>query len=229
MKRGKEKETHPRVEYRHAWLSEDQLAVIYTAYTRLTGRRVYPAVRKLLVLAARKHGNDTIPLARLIYDEHGVDDLLRRLIDHPPRVDGEVSASTSVSGLTVEAPSEVHQRDIAAPWTHAELGELLPTIPPTGTHTSGGSFVTENRSGDVDGGDDRGSADAATPERELSIEDDYPRSAWDVELPAEWSARPVSRATSRRTRRATGRLPRRGQPLRAADRRPPRDGPERCP
>jgi hypothetical protein len=66
-------------------------------------------------------------------------------------------------------------------------------------------------------------------QRSLDIEEDYPRSAWDVEPPAEWSMRPASRATSRRIRRATGRLPRRGQPLRAAGRRPPRDGPERCP
>jgi hypothetical protein len=66
-------------------------------------------------------------------------------------------------------------------------------------------------------------------QRFLDIEEDFPRSAWDVEPPAEWSMRPASRATSRRIRRATGRLPRRGQPLRAAGRRPPRDGPERCP
>jgi len=57
------------------------------AYTAITGRRVFRGPHRLLILAARLHGPDTIPLLGELYREGGVDDLLRRLIAHPPRLD----------------------------------------------------------------------------------------------------------------------------------------------
>ena len=86
-KNGKEDEKGPlpRVEYRHAYLTEDALAPIYAAYQALTGRRVFDGVRKLLVLNARVHGPDLIPLMGDLHAQHGVDDLLKRLLNYPPR------------------------------------------------------------------------------------------------------------------------------------------------
>jgi hypothetical protein len=57
------------------------------AYTAVTGRRVFGGPHRLLILAARLHGPDTIPLLGKLYREGGVDDLLRRLIAYPPRLD----------------------------------------------------------------------------------------------------------------------------------------------
>lgn len=56
------------------------------AYAAVTGRRVFRGPHRLLILAARLHGPDTIPLLRELYREGGVQDLLARLIAYPPRV-----------------------------------------------------------------------------------------------------------------------------------------------
>ena len=89
MREKKEKEegkgSRPRIEYRHPYLTEDALAPTYAAYQTLTGRSVFDGVRKLLVLNARVHGPDLIPLMKDLHAQHGVDDLLKRLLSHPPR------------------------------------------------------------------------------------------------------------------------------------------------
>jgi hypothetical protein len=70
------------------------------AYTALTGRKVWRSVLKPLILAARLHGPDTIPLLRELYGEGGVQDLLARLLACPPRLaphpDYNISALSSI-------------------------------------------------------------------------------------------------------------------------------------
>jgi hypothetical protein len=63
-------------------LAEQELCLAYEA---LTGRRVWPKMLPLLRVIHRRHGPDTIRLLGDLYEEGGVQDLLLRLRDYPPR------------------------------------------------------------------------------------------------------------------------------------------------
>jgi hypothetical protein len=106
--------SHPPVEYRYPYITEDALAQVYIAYQALTGRKVFDRVRLLLILNARFHGPDLIPLMKDLYAQHGVDDLLKRLLDHPPRLTSpgqDASDATSAGGTSATSASETCPRD----------------------------------------------------------------------------------------------------------------------
>ena len=77
---------------------ERDLSVAYTAHT---ARRVFRGPLRLLILAARLHGPDTVSLLRELYQEGGVQDLLARVIAYPPRLDPHPDYAVST-----EVPSE---------------------------------------------------------------------------------------------------------------------------
>ena len=115
------KGSRPRIEYRHPYLTEDALAPIYAAYQTLTGRSVFDGVRKLLVLNARVHGPDLIPLMGEVHAEHGVDDLLKRLLNHPPRqVSLAPQATTVGSAEGADADSASASRPDEVTFTRAQ-------------------------------------------------------------------------------------------------------------
>ena len=123
------KGSRPRIEYRYPYLTEDALAPIYAAYSALTGRGVYKGVRNYLVLNARVHGHDLIPLMTDLHAQYGVDDLLKRLLHHPPRqVLSAPQPATAESAQRVDpengssSPDEVRftsEQEIA--WRVAEM------------------------------------------------------------------------------------------------------------
>src|SRR5664280_1123078 len=77
-------------------LEEQELCL---AYEVLTGRRVWPKMLPLLRVILRRHGPDTISLLRELFEERGVQNLLIRLRDYPPRLnpDSDVARSTLAS------------------------------------------------------------------------------------------------------------------------------------
>jgi len=101
--------SHPPVEYRYPYITEDALVPVYIAYQALTSRKVFNRVRTLLILNARLHGPDFIPLMKDLYAQHGVDDLLKRLLNHPPRLMSpgpQASPATSAGRTSATGASE---------------------------------------------------------------------------------------------------------------------------
>jgi hypothetical protein len=72
--------------YRWPPVSPSQERDLSAAYSAITGRRVFRGPLRLLILAARLHGPDTIPLLGELYREGGAQDLLARLIAYPSRL-----------------------------------------------------------------------------------------------------------------------------------------------
>jgi len=88
-----------RVEYLWPAITALEERELRGSYEALTGRRVWPRMLPLLRVVHRRHGPDTVALLGELYEKHGVQDLLIRLRDHPPRLDTQpdVYASTSMS------------------------------------------------------------------------------------------------------------------------------------
>lgn len=87
--------------YRWPPISPSQERDLSVAYTALTGRRVWRSVLAPLILSARLHGPDTVSLLRELYQDDGVQDLLKRLIAYPPRL-----APHPDYAISTEVPSE---------------------------------------------------------------------------------------------------------------------------
>jgi hypothetical protein len=92
-------EERARIEYLWPPLTQLEEQQLRLAYEALTGRRVWPKMLPLLRVVHRRHGPDTIPLLGDLYREGGVQDLLVRLRDYPPRLnpDSGVAGSTLTS------------------------------------------------------------------------------------------------------------------------------------
>lgn len=87
----------PRVEYRWPPVSATEERELASAYAALTDRRVPGGVMRLLILARRSHGPDTIPLLQRLHAAYGVRDLLLRLRNHSPRLDPHPDWAASTS------------------------------------------------------------------------------------------------------------------------------------
>ena len=87
--------------YRWPPLSPVQEREFSGAYTAITGRTVWRSVLPLLILGARLHGPDTASVLRELYQDGGAQDLLRRLIAHPPRL-----APHPDYAISTDVPSE---------------------------------------------------------------------------------------------------------------------------
>jgi len=74
-----------RVEYLFPPITALEEQELGLAYEALTGRRVWPKMLPLLRVIHRRHGPDTIRLLGDLYEEGGVQYLLLRLRDYPPR------------------------------------------------------------------------------------------------------------------------------------------------
>jgi hypothetical protein len=96
--------------YRWPPVSPSQERDLSVAYTAHTARRVFRGPLRLLILAARLHGPDTVSLLRELYEEGGVQDLLARVIAYPPRLDPHPDYAVST-----EVPSEAAPHRPAAP------------------------------------------------------------------------------------------------------------------
>ena len=77
----------PRGAYRWPPVSAAQERELASAYATLTKRQVPGSVLRILILARRTHGPDTIPLLGELHAAHGVDNLLLRLRRQAPRSD----------------------------------------------------------------------------------------------------------------------------------------------
>jgi hypothetical protein len=74
-----------RVEYLFPPITALEEQELCLAYEALTGRRVWPKMLPLLRVIHRRHGPDMIRLLGDLYEEGGVQYLLLRLRDYPPR------------------------------------------------------------------------------------------------------------------------------------------------
>lgn len=86
--------------YRWPPLSQVQVREFSSAYTAITGRQVWRSVLPLLILGARLHGPDTIALLQELYQDGGVQDLLKRLIAFPPRLAPHPDYAISTTALS---------------------------------------------------------------------------------------------------------------------------------
>jgi hypothetical protein len=146
---------HPRIEYQHRWLTEDELAPIYVAYKNLTGRSVFGHVKTMLVLAVRRHGPDTVPRMEALFARYGVQDLLKRLLECPAQVDEPTSSSAN----TEERPERI------APLGAEELVEMLRDagLGPIKADPDEPSSVLSGRAPHVASGGSPGSGSMADP------------------------------------------------------------------
>lgn len=87
-------EESARVEYRFPRISALEEKELSDAYDAITGRRVWSKMLPLLRVCHRRHGPDTIPLLCELFEEAGVENLLLRLRDRPPRI-GQPSDSSA--------------------------------------------------------------------------------------------------------------------------------------
>jgi len=120
-----------RLAYRWPPLSPPDERELVGAYEGLTGRKVWRSVLRLLALAYRRHGPDTITCLRQLYLEDGVQDLLARLIAGLPRLEphpdyadqGDSSSSPSTPVVTASPTA-------SASWSHEEIAEVLAEAAP---------------------------------------------------------------------------------------------------
>jgi hypothetical protein len=94
---GEEPSSHA---YRWPPLSPVQEREFSSAYTAITGRQVWRSVLPLLILGARLHGPDTASVLRELYQDGGVQDLLKRLIAYPPRLAPHPDYAISTTALS---------------------------------------------------------------------------------------------------------------------------------
>lgn len=86
--------TGARALYNWPALSDDDVDSLFSGYTEVTGLPVTNRMHRLLIVCARIHGPDVIPLMSKLHGEAGGHDLLARLKAHPPRPDPERAEPT---------------------------------------------------------------------------------------------------------------------------------------
>jgi len=99
-------EVSARVEYQFPRITALEERELCDAYEAITGRRVWPKMLPLLRVSHRRHGPDTIPLLRELFEEAGVEDLLLRLRDRPPRIGQPSDSSAPTLRLVHDAPPQ---------------------------------------------------------------------------------------------------------------------------
>lgn len=92
--------TSTRRPYRFEAPTADELRSLSAAYTEITGRQVWPKMTRLMATCWRMHGPSTADVIRDLHAEHGVQDLLRRVIAH----EADVTPPVRVSGVTDATP-----------------------------------------------------------------------------------------------------------------------------
>jgi hypothetical protein len=111
-------EERARIEYLWPPITGLQESELCLAYEALTGRRVWPKMLPLLRVILRRHGPGAISLLGDLHEEGGVQDLLIRLRDYPPRLnpDSGVAGSTLTSiEADVQEPAGSSSSELAQP------------------------------------------------------------------------------------------------------------------
>jgi hypothetical protein len=111
-------EERARIEYRWPPITGLQEQELCLAYEALTGRRVWPKMLPLLRVILRRHGPDAISLLGDLHEEGGVQDLLIRLRDYPPRLDpdsGVAGSRVTPIEAEVQEPAGSSSSELAQP------------------------------------------------------------------------------------------------------------------